>query len=229
MVHLLSHILSEDDPPFPNAPTMRIKPFARIENGDVCNTSVIEIFNHFGTHMDAPKHFFDKGLSIAELPVDFFIFNKPLILDIPLDVEQLLTKEMIAPFESEIKKCDLLCIRSGFALKRSSDPNVYSSRGPGLSASLCKYFMDEFRNIKCIGIDWISVTSYPHLEDGILAHRYLMGSFHDRYITVIEELNLEKVYKRGIGKVIALPLFVKGSDSAPVTVIAFEDGTEETE
>ncbi len=229
MIHLLSHILSEDDPPFPDSPTMRIKPFARIENGDACNTSVIEIFNHFGTHMDAPKHFFNEGFSIAELPVDFFIFHKPLILDIPLAAEQLLTKEMIAPFESEIRKCDFLCIRSGFAVKRNSDTLVYSSRGPGLSASLCKYFMDEFRNIKCIGIDWISVTSYPHLEDGILAHRYLMGSFHDRYITVIEELNLEKVYKRGIGKVIALPLFVKGSDSAPVTVIAFEDGTEETE
>ena len=75
-------------------------------------------------------------------------------------------------------------------------------------------------------MDWISVTSYPHLEDGILAHKYLMGTFHNRYITVIEELNLENVYKKNLNQVIALPLFIKGIDSAPVTVIAFENDSE---
>lgn len=226
MIHLLSHVLTESDPPFPNSPTMRIKPFARMENGDVCNTSTVEIFNHFGTHMDAPKHFFDKGASISEIPIDFFIFNNPLILDIPLNAGQLLTTEMILPFKDKIELCDLLCIHSGFAEKRKSDPDTYSTKGPGLSSSLCKYFMEEFHNVRCIGMDWISVTSYPHLEDGILAHKYLMGTFHNRYITVIEELNLENVYKKNLNQVIALPLFIKGIDSAPVTVIAFENDSE---
>lgn len=45
----------------------------QIKNGDIANLTTIEMCVHNGTHIDAPFHFIDNGLTVDELDLSAFI------------------------------------------------------------------------------------------------------------------------------------------------------------
>ena len=45
------------------------KRVAAIENGDVCNVSLLSMGSHTGTHVDAPYHFLKEGPKLGEVPL----------------------------------------------------------------------------------------------------------------------------------------------------------------
>ena len=53
----LSYPLSETDPGWPGSPGMSLENLSSIAKGDVSETYLIKLFNHFGTHMDSPRPF----------------------------------------------------------------------------------------------------------------------------------------------------------------------------
>jgi Predicted metal-dependent hydrolase len=220
----LSYPLNDKAPVWPGNPKMEIEPFTLIAKGDVANQYQLKIFNHFGSHMDGPKHFNDKGPRLAELPLETFIYEKPLLLDIPKTFREMVTAEDLRPFASKIKDADLLMIRSGFSAQRANNPQRYAAEGPGFSAEAAKYVMDEFPGLKAVALDWISLASYAHNEEGILAHQYMLGMFHDRYVCIIEDLDFSGLDPERLEKVFAMPLFIEGPDSCPVTVLAEMSG-----
>ena len=69
-----------------------------------------------------------------------------------------------------------------------------------------------------MAIDSISMAAAERLSEGIEAHRILLGDRH-RPILLIEDINL-KYDLAGLKRVIVLPLFIKGIDSSPCTVMA---------
>ena len=81
--HFLSHPLNVADSGFPGEPTLRIEKSTRIADGDAYNSSILHLFNHFGTHYDAPAHFNPNGPTISELPIEHFIYEHPLLIDLP--------------------------------------------------------------------------------------------------------------------------------------------------
>ena len=80
--------------------------------------------------------------------------------------------------------------------------------------------MDHFPALKAIGMDWISLATPLDMEDGIRAHQILLGAEGDGPILIIEDLDLRGLEDERLERVYALPLFVEGIDSAPVTVVA---------
>lgn len=69
-------------------------------------------------------------------------------------------------------------------------------------------------------MDWISLAAFQHQDDGFLSHQYMLGMYHDRYILIIEDLDLEEIESADLQTVIALPIRVAGVDSGPCTVVA---------
>ena len=57
-------------PVYPGDPVPQIKALARVSMGDACNTSALALCLHNGTHMDAPRHFFDEGEAIDQIALD---------------------------------------------------------------------------------------------------------------------------------------------------------------
>jgi arylformamidase len=220
MYKRISYTLTSKAPGWPNNPTLEITPDSLISNGDNCNTFQLNLFNHFGSHMDGPKHFNDQGARLGDLPIETFFYERPLLVDIPKTFGELVTVTELSPFQESIKSADLLMIRSGFSEQRVHNPARYASEGPAMSAEACKYLMDYFPNLKAIALDWISLASYVHPEDGVLAHQYLLGKFHNHYICIIEDLLFEGLDNKTLKKVWSIPLFVEEIDSAPVTVLA---------
>ena len=216
----ISYSMSGDDPVWPGNYKMAIEPYTEISNGHVANQSIVTFLNHFGSHMDGPKHFNDKGPRLEEMPLDTFIYESPLLIELPLTFGQLVTVEDLIPHAVNLQQADLLMIRSGFSSVRRDAPDRYAAEGPGMSSEACRYLMDHCPKLKAIAMDWISLASYPHPDEGVLAHQVLLGMFHDRYICIIEDLNFDEIAEKKVHRVIALPLFIKNTDSAPVSVVA---------
>jgi arylformamidase len=170
---------------------------------------------HLGTHVDAPRHFSDSGRPISSYRPDDFVFERPRLIDIPLRSGELLARDQLVESERIIVQADILFIRTGFQRYRDADPIKYSSENPGVSADAAKYLVG-FRGLRALGLDFISLSSAPHREEGRAAHRELLTS---RDFFIVEDMDL-KQYPDAVSRVIVVPLFVEGVDSAPCTVLA---------
>ncbi|MCR5836027.1 MAG: cyclase family protein [Lachnospiraceae bacterium] len=58
---------------FPGDPSPKLNRIMNISAGDVCNLTEFSMCAHNGTHVDAPKHFYDDGKAIDEIPLDHFV------------------------------------------------------------------------------------------------------------------------------------------------------------
>ena len=207
MYRRLSYTLNTRDHAFPGAPTLRLEPFESMKKGDRLNTYNVTLFNHFGTHMDGPNHFYGRGKQLYELELSTFIFERPLLVDIPKGAG-----ELVEPEE--------LLLRSGFSAMRHKDNQMYSEQGPAVSSRAAQLIVDRYRNLKAVGMDWISLSSPLHLEDGILAHQIMLGHTGAEPVLIVEDIDLSGLEQEKLETVFALPLFVEGIDSAPVTILA---------
>src|SRR4051812_3759874 len=55
---------------YPGNPEIRIEPQQSIAKGGSSNVSALSFGSHTGTHVDAPKHFFDDGAGVDALSLD---------------------------------------------------------------------------------------------------------------------------------------------------------------
>ncbi|MFC0309745.1 cyclase family protein [Gallibacterium trehalosifermentans] len=217
---LLSYPLDVQDPGFPGEPTLQIEYCTQITKGDVYNSAKIHLFNHFGTHFDAPRHFNPNGVSITELPLSQFIYEKPLLLDIPKGKASLITKQDLEPYIEEIQQADLLLIRTGQEQVRFANPTQYAEAGCAVSIEASQYLIDIAPNLKAIGFDFISLASPSNAEHGVKAHQILLGMFSQNFICIIEDMKLSHINASQLKKVFAMPLLVKEIDSGQVTILA---------
>ncbi len=58
---------------FPGDPSPKKEDILRIESGDICNLTAFSMCAHNGTHVDAPRHFYENGKGISEIPLEKFI------------------------------------------------------------------------------------------------------------------------------------------------------------
>src|SRR5207249_211980 len=80
---LLSYPLSADMPladPILAVPSY--EPIQSIARGDLANLFRLTMFNHCGTHIDSPNHYDLTGKKLVDFPLEHFVFEKPLLLDI---------------------------------------------------------------------------------------------------------------------------------------------------
>ena len=52
---------------YPGDPEVTITPIAQLQWGDAANVSRLVLSSHTGTHLDAPRHFFEEGMAIDDL------------------------------------------------------------------------------------------------------------------------------------------------------------------
>ena len=212
----LSHTLCENTPGFAGSKGFSRETIKCINKGDSCNTEAWSLSNHIGSHVDAPLHFIENSTSVDQYSPTFWHFKTVHLIDI--DVKQ--TGELIDSLGSLSNvptNVELLLIRTGFEKVRSSE--LYWKKNPGLSANLAIDLRTRFSDLKAIGFDFLSLTSFCHREEGRVAHREFLGSKGQRPILILEDLSLASI--RGeIKEVRAYPLRVKNSDGSPITMVA---------
>ena len=60
-------------PAYPGNPEFELQPVKRIADGASSNVSRIVIGTHSGTHVDAPRHFFDEGSGVDAMQLDMLV------------------------------------------------------------------------------------------------------------------------------------------------------------
>ena len=213
----LSHPISNDIPLYSGSSDINIKKSTSIAEGDTANSLRMSLPNHANTHVDVPYHFFNNGKKITDYDASDWIFSKPKCIDVPSNEGYMITYSDI---KNEIEeKDDLLFIRTGY--ERFRGEKKYWERNPGLSSDLAINLRRKHPNIRALGVDLISITSFLDRKEGRVAHKEFLGGHYDNSdpIVLIEDMSLEQ-YNTDFKQVIILPLIIQDGDGAPCTIIA---------
>lgn len=215
---LLSHILRQDTPSYGNRDKVIIRVNSSIKAGETANSSCLVLSNnHIGTHIDVPRHFSIDGKRTIDYPIGDYVFEACQVIDLPKSEACLIGEENIK--EMDIRPdVDLLLIRTGYEALRGQD--AYWNNNPGLHPELADYLRNTYPQLRCIGFDFISVTSWQHRAEGRLAHKaFLAPDNGGREIWAIEDMSLKDAPSH-IKKVVVAPLLVEDGNGTGVTVIA---------
>ena len=186
------------------------------------NTSIIEFFAHTGTHIDVPFHVDPEGFRIHELEITDFIFEKPLLLEIPKKENEKITVEDLRPHRDELAGADVLLIYTGYSEKRNKDPQGFVADQPSFTVEAANYLVDSFA-IRAFGIDTIGIENIPAGK----AARPVQFPVHKVFLLkkrqktfVIEDMNLKPLLGKRIIRFFVIPLRLYGAEGMPVTAFA---------
>lgn len=212
----LSHILANETVGYGGKKEFQTIRTLSIEKGDSCNQSEWKLCNHIGTHVDAAFHFSNNGKTIDQLPASFWIFNHVCLVDIPVENSKII--EVGSWVESIPINTELLILKTGFEKHR--DTENYWAHNPGLSPELGVWLRKNRLQLRAIGFDFISITSYDNRPLGKVAHKaFLHEENVGNPILAIEDMHLINLIANP-KRVIISPLRVLESDGSPVTVFA---------
>ena len=191
-----------------------IRALRSLAKKDPCSTYQVGFENHWGTHVDCPAHFFEKGKKIASYPADHWRFSCPQTIKVALAEGELLTPDGITGKIDP--RTDLLLFVSGWSKFRGQAK--YNLRGPGVHFSVASFLRKRCPKVRAIGFDWISLSSFLKRDDGRLAHRqFLNPRANGQPILLIEDMDLRGI-KGGLKEVWVAPWRMQGLDSAPCTI-----------
>ena len=214
----LSHILDEKTPTYGGRNIFRASKKSDISKGDIANDTSIETTVHIGTHLDMPYHFFENGQTIENFNIEFFECDNVLYIDLnPEDL--IIHKQLISILEKVENKesYNLLLIKTGICHKRH-EKEFYESNY-GFHPDIAQYLRINFKNIRILGFDSISVSSFMHRALGRKAHYAFLNP--DFPILILEDMDLRQLTTSSkIRKVTIAPLRIARCDGLPCTVIA---------
>jgi len=219
---LLSYELSPQTPTFLDNPPVVFRQVSSILDGEASNWYEITTINHNGTHIDAPFHFWQDGAKLTDFTINDFLFERPLLIDIPKGDGQLIHARDLAPYERQFRDTDLLLIRTGAGSYRNTDPIRYGRRSPGFHPDAADTLLSLTSNLRALAFDFPSAASPMRLAEGIEFHQEVLGTTgRERFLFLIEDARLDAALRQGdIRRVLVVPLFLTGLDAAPCTVIA---------
>jgi arylformamidase len=190
-------------PSYPNNLPFSLEPVKRLARGDSSNVSALHMSAHSGTHVDAPRHFFDEGTGTEALPLEMLIGRARVIEVRPrggITAEDLGGVDLSEDVRVLIKTPN----------SRLWGNPEFHKEYVGIAESGARFLVDH--GIKVVGVDYLSVEVFK--TPGAPAHHVLLGGG----TIVIEGLNLRDV-DPGVYEMYCLPLRIVGSDGAPARVV----------
>ena len=212
----LSYILEDKIPVYGNKSAfITIEPKKSMTRGDSCNTYRFSMENHWGTHVDAPAHFFKAAKRVSDYSAESWVFENPCVIKLSLKRGEVIGVNRIKARVN--KDYDLLLLKTGFGRLRGAD--VYSLDNPAVSPEVGRWLRKERPNIRAIGFDFISIGSPKNRSLAGESHRaFLNPRSGGEPITIIEDMNLSPDLT-GLKSVVVAPLLIRALDSAPCAVL----------
>jgi kynurenine formamidase len=209
----LTHSISEEMPVYPGTEGPKLRPGSSYEQ-DGFRETILTMYSHTGTHMDAPNHLYPKGTMLDALPISHF-WGSGVVIDCSMKkTGELITMEDLASDWEAVKSADYLLFHTGWS--RFWGREEYFGDYPCLDFAVVDYLIEGRK--KGVGLDVIGLDPISDIQ--LSRHRQLL---HDRDVVIIENLtNLDQI-GRGLFTFIALPLKFKDADGAPVRAIAVRE------
>jgi arylformamidase len=190
-------------PTYPGNTPYSLESIKRIANGDSSNVSTLHMSVHGGTHVDAPRHFFDNAAGVDALPLDILCGRVRVI---ELTGRSSITAQDLATFDL---REDVRLLLKTHNSRLWGSPEFHKDF-IGVTESGARFLVDH--GVKVVGVDYLSVE--PFKTPGAPTHHVLLSSG----TIVIEGLNLRDV-DPGSYEMFCLPLRIVGADGAPARVV----------
>lgn len=206
----LSLSIYHNAPTFKNDPECSVVVHNTIDSTGY-NITQISMSTHQGTHLDAPYHFFDNGMTVDQIPLETVIGKAVKINLTQKKPKDPITVDDLLPYEACIQKGSRIILHTGW-------DKIFP----------CKEYFSDFAYITMELADWLAGKEIallgmdmptPNPKDWIYVHHALLG----QGIIVVEGLaNLGKITQDDF-LFIAVPLRITGRDGSPVRAVALEE------
>lgn len=189
---------------YPGNPAIDISPQQEVSKGASANVSLLSFGSHTGTHVDAPKHFFDDGIGVDALPLDV-LMGPAVLICVDDDVMAVGERELRL---HELKKHSRILIktRNSSFIRQPSFVKDYTYLAPDGAAYLVSL------GVKLVGVDYLSVEQFHSGHHR--THRTLL----ENGVIIVEGLDLSGP-AMGPYDLRVLPLRLVGLDGAPARAV----------
>jgi len=174
-----------------------------IGNRDRINLSTLTLGSHTGTHVDAPFHFDEKGMTLDQVPLSTFV-GEAVVIQIA-DPVSVTVVELQQHALSSAQRV-LLRTRNSQLWSRGRFQEDFVYIEPGAAEYLATL------GVRLVGIDYLSVDRFGDTSSP--AHHALLG----KGMVIVEGLDLSKV-DPGTYTLVCLPLSITGAEGAPARAV----------
>ena len=189
---------------YPGNPEIRIELQQAIARGASSNVSSIAFGSHTGTHVDAPRHFFDEGAGAESLPLDV-LMGPALLIAMDPDVTAV-TADLLRAHDLTHASRVLIRTRNSSFIGDREFHRDFTFLAPAGAEYLVQ------NGVRLVGVDYLSVEQFHSGHHQ--THRTLLG----HGVVIVEGLDLHEP-PPGVYELRCLPLRLVGLDGAPARAV----------
>ncbi len=192
---------------WPGNPPFELQAVNRVATGGSANVSRVVLGSHSGTHVDAPRHFFDDGPGVGEMRLDELVGPCRIAeVSLPPGRQPIGVPEIQRAAGTPPATRLLLKTPNSRLWTRDEFTPEFAYLAPAAAEWLVR------AGVRLVGIDYLSIEEFR--KAGAPTHHILLGAG----VIVVEGLNLAHV-DPGTYELVCLPLRIEGSDGSPARVI----------
>ena len=191
---------------YPGNPAVSITPQQSIAQGAGANVSRVDFGSHTGTHVDAPKHFFDDGAGVDAIPLEV-LMGPARLLAFGDSVTSIGEAELAAHDLTGVTRLLLKTRNSKWLASGSTEFHEdYTYVAPDGAEYLARL------GVRLVGVDYLSIEQFHSGHHK--THRTLLA----QGIVIVEGLLLHEP-PAGDYHFRCLPLRLAGLDGAPARAV----------
>ncbi len=206
----LTHTIAPVMPVYPGTEPPTFKPVGTA-GVDGFRETLLTLYSHTGTHIDAPAHLFENGLTLDQLPIEHFV-GKAVAIDCrQIGDEEEITLQCLMAASDRLEEVEFILFNTGRS-QRWGHADYFSSF-PVISMEVAGWIAE--RGLKGIGVDVISID--PVMDEMLPRHRKILQA--NKTILIENLCCLDKV-GADVFTLCVLPLKTINADGAPARAIA---------
>lgn len=191
---------------YPGNPPISITPEQAVSQGASANVSRVEFGSHTGTHVDAPKHFFDDGAGVDSIALEV-LMGPARLLAFSDTVTSIGEAELAAHDLTGVARVLLKTRNSKWLATGSREfHSDYTYLAPDGAEYLARL------GVRLVGVDYLSVEQFHS------GHHRTHRTLFEQGIVIVEGLLLNEP-PAGDYHFRCLPLRLVGLDGAPARAV----------
>jgi arylformamidase len=202
----LSHLLNNQSTVYPGKDKPIFQPAAFIDKDGYRETH-LEFDSHLGTHIDAPAHMLQNGLTLDRMPVSAFS-GKAFIITVP-DGMQKIDQHFLLSHAEDLKGAEFILFKTGWS--KYWEISLYFTDFPTLTTDAVKWLLNF--PLKGLGFDAISADP---VESTDFPNHYLI---FEKGLLIIENLKFPDELTVSAGEFTCYPLPFENADGSPVRAV----------
>ncbi|HTZ62300.1 MAG TPA: cyclase family protein [Thermoplasmata archaeon] len=212
-VHDLTALLETHMPVWPTSPLPVFEPVGIVAR-DGYSIERVTCMTHTGTHMDAPYHFLEDGVTVDRIPPAQLV-GSMAVLDLRSEAQgTILTAAAVEKHWPKSLDPEIVLLRTDWSQRRAAT-REYLYDFPGLEPAAAEAIVR--RGVKGVGTDTLGIDPFSNAK--FEAHKV----FLEKGIWILEALDHLDQLSEGVEyTLVAAPLKISGGSGAMARVFALE-------